>query len=103
MKQEYQVLQLNANGVTAMTKECKMFTAYVEVDRVNFEDKYLVVAKVKWRNREANIAIEYDMMDDKDTNEERAVYCAVRKLTQKTLDKFHVKGKHSGHFIVEFQ
>ena len=86
-----------------MTKEYKMFTAYVETDRVAFEDKDLVVAKVKWRDREAKIAIEYDMMDDKDTNEERAVYRAVRELTKKALDKFHVKGKLSGHFIVEFQ
>ena len=81
----------------------KMFTAYVEIDRVSFEDKDLVVAKVKWRNRETKIAIEYDMMDNKDTNEEKAAYCAVRKMTNKTLDHFQIKGKHDGHFIVEFE
>jgi len=80
-----------------------MFTVYVEIDRVTFEDKDLVVAKANWGDREAKIAIEYDMGDDRDTNEEKAVYCALRKMTNKSLSQFHVRGKCSGHFIVEFE
>lgn len=80
-----------------------MFTAYVEIDRVNFEDKDLVVAKAKCRHRESKVAIEHDMGDDLYTNEERAVYCALHKMANKSLDYFHVKGKHLGRFIVEFK